>query len=194
VTINKIDDTGYERYLPTAFDESLSLLQKVNKLLKFLNLVIDQSNATETTVTDGINQLNLDLAQVQTDFDTLETWVKGEGLVTDITAILNTWYSDGTLATIINDNVFSMKANKTDLDNFGLSPMNYGAIGDGIVDDTQALKTFFQLVQTKSGGCSVKFPHGKRFKITDSLGVYTFSNVTIDFNGSILDWGRNPLN
>jgi hypothetical protein len=193
VTINKIDDTGYERYLPTAFDESLSLLQKVNKLLKFLNLVIDQSNATETTVTDGINQLNLDLAQVQTDFDTLETWVKGEGLVTDITAILNTWYSDGTLATIINDNVFSMKANKTDLDNFGLSPMNYGAIGDGIVDDTQALKTFFQLVQTKSGGCSVKFPHGKRFKITDSLGVYTFSNVTIDFNGSILDWEGTPL-
>lgn len=191
--INKLDDLQYERYLPTAFDESLSLLQKVNKVRDFLNQVIDLANANDTRITDYITATNTTLATIQNDFDVLESWVKGEGLEAEITPILQTWYDNGKLATIINNTVFGMKANKTDLDNFGLSPMNYGAVGDGIADDTQALKSFFQMVQTKTGGCSVKFPHGKRFKITDSLGVYTFSNVTIDFNGSILDWEGTPL-
>jgi hypothetical protein len=60
--INKLDDLQYERYLPTAFDESLSLLQKVNKVRDFLNQVIDLANANDTRITDYITATNTTLA------------------------------------------------------------------------------------------------------------------------------------
>jgi hypothetical protein len=65
----------YERYLPSAFDESLSLLQKVNKVISYLNQnsqlmdsVLDQWNEIyDWVTTDGLDdavavQLNLNYA------------------------------------------------------------------------------------------------------------------------------------
>lgn len=107
----------YERYLPTAFDESLSLLEKVNKVIEFLNLVRDKANEVAVYVDDGFEvQINL-LNEFIDDYNELKDYLLGDGLKDTAIEVLNKWYDDGTLAEIINNDVFDMKADKVDLEN-----------------------------------------------------------------------------
>jgi exopolysaccharide biosynthesis protein len=73
----------YKRYLPTAFDESLSLLQKVNKIIKTLQDVIGSQN-------DLIDYLN----DFSAKFD--------ENLYTTIEDVLTKWLEDGQLFNLID--------------------------------------------------------------------------------------------
>lgn len=75
----------YEHYLPTAFDESLSLLQKVNKIIQKMNELGDVSNS------------------VIEKWNEVMTWLMDEGLHDEVLAILQGWLDDGTLADLIND-------------------------------------------------------------------------------------------
>lgn len=58
----------YERYLPTAFDESMTLLEKLNKVIEYMNQVglivgevVEQWNEVmEWTMNDGLNQAVID--------------------------------------------------------------------------------------------------------------------------------------
>ena len=43
-SLKKLFLQRYERYLPTAFDESMSLLEKMNKLIESQNSIIDVVN------------------------------------------------------------------------------------------------------------------------------------------------------
>jgi hypothetical protein len=61
----------YTRYLPTAFDESLSLLQKVNKIIKKLD------------------ELGLATNDVVTQWNTVMEWVMGDGLTESVSAKLD---------------------------------------------------------------------------------------------------------
>lgn len=67
----------YERYLPTAFDESLSLLEKMNKLIYFYNLTGEVTN-------DLIKRWN-----------ELVEWVVGHGLHDTLQKIINDMLEDG---------------------------------------------------------------------------------------------------
>jgi hypothetical protein len=78
----------YKRYLPTAFDESLSILQKVNKTIKALEALGEVS-------TDVITQWN-----------EVMTWVMDEGLTEDVTNRINDILNDGTFTNIINNSLF----------------------------------------------------------------------------------------
>mgnify|MGYP000228725498 CR=1 FL=1 len=84
-TIAPVTFQKYERYLPTAFDESLSLLEKVNKIIHYMNEIGEITN-------DMINRWN-----------EVYTWVMGEGLEDAVTAKLEQWLADGTLSDIINE-------------------------------------------------------------------------------------------
>lgn len=84
-TIAPVTFQKYERYLPTAFDESLSLLEKVNKIIHYMNEIGEITN-------DMINRWN-----------EVYTWVMGEGLEGAVTAKLEEWLADGTLSDIINE-------------------------------------------------------------------------------------------
>ena len=88
----------YERYLPTAFDESMSLVEKVNKVIQYANDV--------GALTNGVVE----------KWNEVMEWILNDGLTENVVNQLNTWFNDGTLAQIINEDVFNMKADKSDME------------------------------------------------------------------------------
>lgn len=86
----------YERYLPSAFDDSLSYLDKLNKVIHYLYYY---SELTE---------------EMLTKWNEVYKWVYGEGLDTMVGDRLREWLNDGTFATIINEVIFNELNNKLD--------------------------------------------------------------------------------
>ncbi|MCU7526710.1 MAG: hypothetical protein HF308_19735, partial [Ignavibacteria bacterium] len=74
----------YEHYLPTAFDESMTLIQKMNKIIK--------------TLAD-IGQLSNDLVA---QWNTVMEWVMNDGLTEDVNNKLDSMVTDGTLTSLIS--------------------------------------------------------------------------------------------
>lgn len=83
----------YERYLPTAFDESMSLLEKVNKVIQHLS-------ETDRVTNDVVTQWN-----------TAMEWVLNEGLNESVIAKILDMSTDGSLANLINETIFEQKPN-----------------------------------------------------------------------------------
>lgn len=81
----------YNRYLPTAFNEELSLLQKVN-------LIIREMEKVGQTVNEVVDHWN-----------TVMEWLLEEGVSKEVVNQLNNWLEDGTLASIINETLFAKK-------------------------------------------------------------------------------------
>lgn len=77
-----------ERYLPSAFDDSLSYLEKLNKVIKYLHEYSDVTN-------DMIERWN----------EVIE-WVMDNGLEEAVSDQLQDWLEDGTLRDVIEDEVF----------------------------------------------------------------------------------------
>lgn len=82
----------YERYLPTAFDDSLSILEKMNKIIQYLNEVGGLVN--------GAFQ----------DWNKIMEWVMNDGLNESVINKLDSLVEDGTMDTIINVNVLGSRA------------------------------------------------------------------------------------
>lgn len=74
----------YERYLPTAFDDSLTMLEKVNKIIEYLNQIGLVSNTLITQWNDVIE------------------WVMGEGLTEGINKKLDEMLTSGELENLIS--------------------------------------------------------------------------------------------
>lgn len=86
----------YERYLPTAFDESLSILEKMNKIIHHINAVGELSNG----LIDKWNEVM--------------EWVMNDGLTEAVIAKLDMMVADGTLDEIINHHIFADLNEKID--------------------------------------------------------------------------------
>lgn len=146
----------YERYLPTAFDGSLSLLEKVN-------MVIHRIHEVGGITNDMIDRWN-----------EVYEWVMNEGLEHAVVGQLQLWHDDGTLAKIINEEIFQelnelinqalkeleklegltevvnnaiIEIEKLidDLGERAINVKSFGAVGDGVTDDlvafNEAIKT-----------------------------------------------------
>jgi hypothetical protein len=131
---------SYERYLPTAFDESMTVLEKMNKIIQFCNTI-------GTTTNDVITQWNQVMA-----------WVMSDGITTDISNKLDAMLADGSFNTIINTEILGSKSSillsntqptKEDISTFwmkdfgstklqysDLTPSNSTANPGGITGDT----------------------------------------------------------
>lgn len=134
--VNKIQNLEYwvQQVLPQVYDDSLSFYELLNKVVAKLNEIIDTSNI-----------------------------YFAQDISSHVGTILQGWYDDGTLETIINEAIFSKKVDSENikaireqdsifqytLDNIDwkdieskewATPDKYGAVGDGIVDDTNALQ------------------------------------------------------
>lgn len=86
----------YQRYVETAFDPSMTNLQKMNKLILMVNHIGKVSN-------DVIDQWNKVIE-----------WILGNGLEEYVNIKLEKWLIDGTLEDIINHKIFEDLNNKID--------------------------------------------------------------------------------
>lgn len=93
----------YERYLPNAFDESLTLLEKVNKMIEHMNQVGELTN------------------EVVEQWNEVMEWVMNDGLTVAVNNRLDQMVEDGTLDEIINHKIFADLNDKIDS---GLNQIN----------------------------------------------------------------------
>ena len=84
-TIRPVTFHKYERYLPTAFDESLSILEKINKMIHYLNEIGELTN------------------EMIEKWNAVYDWVLNEGLEAEVSLKLDAWLADGTLGEIVED-------------------------------------------------------------------------------------------
>lgn len=157
--IDELYFQGYETMLPTAFNESLSLLEKVNKILHAVN----ESGKLTNEMIKKWNEVI--------------TWVLNDGLEEAVKAKLEEWLADGTLEDIIGQVLDDLLALKADLayvnkrfDQIGRDVKEFGAKGDGVTNDTQAF-----IDAMGNGGYKVFAPKGTY--IVDSIRVP--SNTTL---------------
>lgn len=106
-----------------------------------------------------------------------------------VVSSLSGWLSDGTLADIINNDVFDMKANQTDLDNvsallkqIAVSVHDFGAVGDGVTDDSEAFETALNYVADNNG--TLTSDPNKTY-IIDNVYIANKSNFTLDLKGTL---------
>lgn len=91
----------YERYLPNAFDESLSILEKINKIIQFSHEIAELSD----TMLGRWNEVY--------------NWVMNEGLDNAVGDRLMEWIENGTFDKIINETIFQgLNERITDMEEF----------------------------------------------------------------------------
>jgi hypothetical protein len=146
----------YERFLPTAFDESMSLLQKVNKVIVYLNQIGELTN----NVVDQWNEVM--------------EWIEQEGFSDLVSAKLEGWALDGTLESIINEEIFNDKADKTYVDT---------QLGLKANATDLALKEDKTVVALKSNKTTLPYVHVEDAGILpDGTDVYTSLQAFITAN------------
>lgn len=96
----------YERYLPSAFDDSLSMLEKINKLIEFLNEVIRNYNGFGSEIEATVNGQNVKIQQLIDDVDAFKELVTSQLIPENLEILLETWYQEGRLADIINEALY----------------------------------------------------------------------------------------
>lgn len=132
--LRSIDVQPYDRYLPNAFNETLSLLEKVNKIVHHMN---------------ESNQLSNELIE---KWNELVEWVNGEEFLQSVDQKINEMLNDGTLIDKINEELLVdirkdltnlstvISKNKSDIE-FSVNQVN-----EDVSSNTQRIET----VETKT--------------------------------------------
>lgn len=119
----------YERYLPAAFDESLTMLEKINKLNEVINIIIKLAN-----------DLNMSYIELIENWEKVREYMLGEGLKKEVIKVLELMYEDGRLAEIINETIFQELNQKIDdhkehfsqlLEQLYVNAVEFGVKNDG---------------------------------------------------------------
>ena len=158
------------------------------------------------------------ITQSNESFNYLD-WLKGQGLSDEVIKILLDWKENGTLETIINENIFNGLNTKIDnfvdtmeielnkvnsqldiLKNNAFCITDYGGVGDGITDNTEVLKTIISKINviSKNGG-AIFLPQGE-FLITNDLlinkkvTIFGLGNATRIKLGGKITVDNNPYN
>lgn len=153
----------YESVLPTAFDESLTLLQKVNKVIQSLWEMGELVNG------------------VVANWNAVMEWIISAGLEDVINKRLDQWLTDGTLDDIINKNIFGDLNKKIDdltkaFDDFKLEVekiINNSVSNEGTPDEVTAR---LQKALDDTDG----------FKVIALEGVYNLNAPIIGHSANIL--------
>jgi len=168
----------YERYLPTAFDESMTLLEKMNKVIQHLNIVGELSS-------DVVKQWN-----------EVMVWLLNGGLELEIIEKLDEWVLDGTLDTIINTNVFGdldtrITKNTTDIlelteNGVGVSSsfinINDYPLLENETDDTSRFKRMF-----------ADNPLGGYFVLNSETYMIGASDIVLPSNSTLIGRGSSTI-
>ena len=142
-----------QKILPLVYDESLSYYELLCKTIDYLNTVISTTNA----LTENVDDLS---SYVQNYFSNLN-------LQTEINNKLDELVKNGQLS-----NIWQNK--------FAESVSFFGAKGDGVTDDTEAIISAFNSA-INNNGCVI-FESGKKYKV---------NNLNIDSNDRKIVLGNN---
>lgn len=164
-------------------------------------------------VNEEITKLNADFNQFQVDMNTrYQQFINDVMQVTmpeNVERILNEWFDNGRLAEIINNDVFNMKADKTELNALsGQVDINitdianlkdriniiakypasfFGIKSDGITDDTEAMKR----AGNTFSNIEVIFPENSTTIISDKIDLVKDGVVFVGRTGSKIKMKAN---
>ena len=162
----------YERYLPTAFDESMTLLEKMNKLIESHNAIIDVVNTHVEFTSDQLERAfdiiddNLakqlkkfrdELEEQKTLYEELRDQMYGDLLPDTVKQKLEEWLLNGTIEELILDTVFPDWVERLQTVENGVAEVkksyidvdDYGLTGTNIEDSHEVLQ--FLVDSIKSG-------------------------------------------
>lgn len=120
-SLKKLFMQHYERYLPTAFDESMSLLEKMNKLIESQNQLINVVNTHSEWTNEklerafGIIDSNLDfqlkafadeLKEQKLLYEEIRNKIHSDLLPDAVKQKLDEWMLDGTIYNMVTDTLF----------------------------------------------------------------------------------------
>ena len=155
----------------------------------FLNRVYGYDDYTQLEINSKlIQKMDEVIDNCNNAFEYLE-WLKGQGLSDEVIKNLLEWKEDGTFEKIINQNLFNGLNNKIDEINTQLdtnvqkiiTPEMFGAVGDGITNDFEAIKKCFSY-----SNAIINFGKSKIYSI-DSVGIESNAqNIIINGNNSII--------
>lgn len=111
--LRPIPHEGYRRYLPSAFDSSMSIYEELTTIHEYLNQVIKNQNELIGYVDENLQQMYKNIEMMMKEIERFEGDIINKVLPENLVKILKEWLEDGTLAEIINKEVFDMKADKT---------------------------------------------------------------------------------
>lgn len=164
----------YERYLPTAFDDGMTMLQKMNRIIEHINSL------------ESVNQAMLD------NWNALVEWAQTGYIADTIVATLNGWLSNGQLTNIalsrwypVGDNALRAQdsvylnndANLFGYDNAG-GHTNIGTVQQNNLlqfGDMNAKTTWF----VTDNYHSLRAPNSPSYQKVDSLGNAVGAGRTI---------------
>ena len=143
--------------LPTIYDDSLSYMEMIEKLAKAVdNIHVDVGNEIDKKISDVETELNNNITNVETELNNNITNVETE----------------------LNNKILGIIAS-----DFFVNVKDYGAIGDNVADDSDAISNAYKT------GKTLYFPDGiyrleKNIEIANAIGKATLNpvNATIFIN------------
>lgn len=214
-TFNQLGDLmiqRYERYLPTAFDDSLSMLEKVNKVIEYVNEtgritneLIEFVEMFSGGVHDSFDEFKSDVNQTISDF--LNTYESS--LSQTVINTLEEWQTTGKLDIVISGALTTRMDDLEEQVNTQLSQIVYNVKALGVnADGTDETVVINNILNSLPSGSHVIFPTDEYIgdiRINKPLHVdFMGSTITsptnnidfVSFRGSISTTKRtlaNPL-
>ena len=194
-SLKKLFLQRYERYLPTAFDESMSLLEKMNKLIETQNALIDVINAHKEHTSEQIERAfdiidtNLEfqlknfrdeLIEQKTLYEEIRDKIHSDLLPDTVHQKLEEWLLDGTIEDMLIGTAFPVFNEKLEelqnrVESLDISVKDFGAMGDG-KEVSSEIQEAVNFVSSRGGG-RVFIPAGE-YGIQNEILVP--SNITIE--------------
>lgn len=142
-----------------------------NITTNYNNYVDDILTAKETFTNQMTNEVNIIVSNS-------ELTIKN-----DVNEKIDTLINNGTISNILNDELLSdINTKLVAIEALTVNLKDFGAIGDGINDDTAAFQSLAAFVRNKSN-LNIEIPSGS-YILSQNI-VFTVSNTVINFNGSI---------
>lgn len=144
----------FQKTLPLAYDDSLTYQELLYKLIAKINEVVESQNQTNENF-DELYALFIQLKEY------VDNYFKNLDVQKEINNKLDKMAADGTLDKIINKQIFGELNDRIDkLEKSGgvvVSVKKWGAVGDGVTDDTTAFITCFNEITENN---ILYIPHG----------------------------------